>query len=334
MNLKITHNINILIALTISLFSSCKSPTSNVDLKDFSIKDTANVYRFTITTNNADSITLSRMNENKVWMIENPNYKANMSNINLIMETFYRIQIKQPVSKNAEKNVIKRLAVSNKRVDIYDKENKLIKTWYVGSPTPDHLGTHMLLKQNGIKGSKPYIMFKPGVYGSLDVRFFTDWTQWRSPQIFHYPNSKDILQVKLNYNQLKNESFIIYQNNDEIRLLDSNSNPINQFDTIQLKHYFTHFNNICYNKIMFVDQSFKDSVFSSKSFIDISLLNSKNETTRVQFWRIKNVESSTNWDKEYGYIRVNGSDELLRAQYFNWDIIFKPLSFFTNDIRR
>ena len=85
---------------------------------------------------------------------------------------------------------------------------------------------------------------------------------------------------------------------------------------------------------MFVDQSFKDSVFSSKSFIDISLLNSKNETTHVQFWRIKNVESSTNWEKEYGYIRVNGSDELLRTQYFNWDIIFKPLSFFTNDIRR
>ena len=104
MNLKITLNIIILIALTTSLFSSCKSPTSNVDLKDFGIRDTANVYRFTITTNNADSITLSRMNENKVWMIENPNYRANMSNIQLIMETFYRIQIKQPVSKNAEKN--------------------------------------------------------------------------------------------------------------------------------------------------------------------------------------------------------------------------------------
>ena len=43
------------------------------------------------------------MNENKVWMIENPNYRANMSNIQLIMETFYRIQIKQSVSKNAEK---------------------------------------------------------------------------------------------------------------------------------------------------------------------------------------------------------------------------------------
>ena len=334
MNHKITYYITILLALTTTLFSSCKSSSSSVDLKDFKIKDTASIYRFTITTNNADSITLSRMNEKKVWMIENPNYKANMSNIQLIMETFYRIQVKQPVSKNAEKNVIKRLAVSNKRVDIYDKGNKLIKTWYIGSPTPDHLGTYMLLKQNGIKGSKPYIMFKPGVYGSLDVRFFTDWTQWRSPQIFHYPNPNDILQVSLNYNQFQHESFIINRNNNEIGLLDSKSNPINQFDTVQLKHYFTHFNNICYNKIMFVDPSFRDSVFSSEPYIDISLLNRKKETTNVQFWRIKNVESSTNWDKEYGYIRVNGSDELLRAQYFNWDIIFKPLSFFTNDIRR
>ena len=334
MNHKITYYIIILLAVTTTLFSSCKSSSSSVDLKDFKIKDTANIYRFTITTNNADSITLSRMNEKKVWMIENPNYKANMSNIQLIMETFYRIQVKQPVSKNAEKNVIKRLAVSNKRVDIYDKGNKLIKTWYIGSPTPDHLGTYMLLKQNGIKGSKPYIMFKPGVYGSLDVRFFTDWTQWRSPQIFHYPNPNDILQVRLNYNQFQHESFIINRNNNEIGLLDSKSNPINQFDTVQLKHYFTHFNNICYNKIMFVDPSFRDSVFSSEPYIDISLLNRKKETTNVQFWRIKNVESSTNWDKEYGFIRVNGDDELLRAQYFNWDIIFKPLSFFTNDIRR
>ena len=181
--------------------------------------------------------------------------------------------------------MIKRLAVSNKRVDIYDKGNKLIKTWYIGSPTPDHLGTYMLLKQNGIKGSKPYIMFKPGVYGSLDVRFFTDWTLWRSPQIFHYPNPKDILQVKLNYNQFQNESFTINQNKDEISLLDSTSNPINNLCS-KIKHYFTHFNNICYNKIMFVDQSYKDSVFSSDAFIDISL-NRKNETTMFNFGELK-----------------------------------------------
>ena len=85
---------------------------------------------------------------------------------------------------------------------------------------------------------------------------------------------------------------------------------------------------------MFIDQSIKDSIFSSKSFIDISLVNKENKTTNVQFWRIKNDESSTKWDKEYGFIRINGSNELLRAQYFNWDIIFKPLSLFSNDSMR
>ena len=69
MNHKITYYITILLALTTTLFSSCKSSSSSVDLKDFKIKDTANIYRFTITTNNADSITLSRMNEKKEWIV-------------------------------------------------------------------------------------------------------------------------------------------------------------------------------------------------------------------------------------------------------------------------
>ena len=42
----------------------------------------------------------------------------------------------------------------------------------------------------------------------------------------------------------------------------------------------------------------------------------------------KDENTSTGWDVEYGYIRVNNNNELLRAQYFNWEILFKPLSFF------
>ena len=75
MNLKNTLNIIILIALTTSLFSSCKSPTSDVDLKDFRIRDTANVYRFTITTNNADAKLISVMRK----------YTVNVSLSNLLM---------------------------------------------------------------------------------------------------------------------------------------------------------------------------------------------------------------------------------------------------------
>ena len=36
-------------------------------------------------------------------MIKEPHYRATKSSVDLIMETFYRIKIKQDVSKNAEK---------------------------------------------------------------------------------------------------------------------------------------------------------------------------------------------------------------------------------------
>ena len=42
------------------------------------------------------------------------------------------------------------------------------------------------------KGIKPYVTYKPGMYGTLEVRFFTDWKAWRSPRIFDYKNPKNI----------------------------------------------------------------------------------------------------------------------------------------------
>ena len=83
---------------------------------------------------------------------------------------------------------------------------------------------------------------------------------------------------------------------------------------------------------MFVNQDDKDSLFALEPFIEIELHNTSNKKTKVDFWRIKDENSTTGWDKEYGLIRVNGNNELLRAQYFNWDILFKPLSFFSTDI--
>ena len=76
------------------------------------------------------------------------------------------------------------LSVRHKKVEIFttDGENP-IKTWYVGSSTKDHLGTYMLLQNKQQKSSVPYITYKPGFYGTLDVRFFTNWKEWRSSNI-------------------------------------------------------------------------------------------------------------------------------------------------------
>ena len=99
------------------------------------------------------------------------------------------------------------------------------------------------------KSSVPYITYKPGFYGTLDVRFFTNWKEWRSHLIFSYPNSKNIKTIKTIFNEYPKESFTVENENNSVSLFDSESNQLNSFDSIQVKHYLTHFNKINYNQI-------------------------------------------------------------------------------------
>ena len=245
------------------------------------------------------------------------------------METFYRIRVKQDVPKSALNTVINRLSVRHKKVEVFFENEKPFKTWFIGSPTQDHLGTYMLLQNEDKKSSKPYITYKPGMYGSLDIRFFTDWKGWRSPLVFNYPNPKSIKNISVKFSEKPKESYTISNKNNTIKLFDLDNKELSNYDTVQVKHYLSHFENVSYNKIMFEKQNIIDSIFKSEPHYYFELTDSSNKVTKVEFWKIKDIDSPTGWDAEHGYIRVNNNNELLRAQYFNWEILFKPLSFYT-----
>ena len=203
------------------------------------------------------------------------------------------------------------------------------KTWYIGSPTQDHTGTYMLLQLGQDKGKKPYVTYKPGMYGTLEVRFFTDWKAWRSPRIFDYKDPKKIYKISTTFLNNEKESYTINFQNNNLELYNFKNQKLIKYDSSQVKHYLTHFNTISYNKIMFENQKVIDSIFNSSPFIAFELIDFKNKVTKVDFWKIKVQNTVTGWDPEYGYIRVNNNNELLRVQYFNWEILFKPLSYFT-----
>ena len=67
------------------------------------------------------SIVISRENNSKKWMINGTNYPANKPSVDLLMETFYRIRVKQDVSISALNTVINRLSVRHKKVEIFTK---------------------------------------------------------------------------------------------------------------------------------------------------------------------------------------------------------------------
>jgi hypothetical protein len=85
--------------------------------------------------------------------------------------------------------MLKLLASSSKRVEIFTGGDEPAKIWYVGIPTPDHTGTLMLLEIPGIgRSEEPYIVHMEGFTGFLSTRFFTNEMEWRYTGIFEYPH--------------------------------------------------------------------------------------------------------------------------------------------------
>jgi len=333
---KYTSLLCLLLSLCLLSCNSSNKTESSEVYSNFAIKDTSNIVKFRISDTENNSIVISRENNN-VWMIENSGFMARSYNVNLILETFHRIKVKQDVPNKGLDNLLTSLSVRHKKVEIYTKgNNQAIKTWYIGNATQDHLGTYMLLQVGKNKSIKPFITHKPGVNGSLDVRFFTSWIDWKSSSVFSYNNPYDIKSISIDFNDTKQESYLVKRNTDStVSLFDGNKNIISYFDSSAVAHYFTHYRKIHYNRIEVAKLGVKDSIFSLNCNRRIKLKDINNNVIDVELWNIKmpndyydNNGLPLNWDPEHAYIRINSGNELYRIQYFSWGILFKPLSFY------
>ena len=64
-----------------------------------------------------------------------------------------------------------------------------MKTWYVGTATPSHTGTYMVLETPEGRGAKPYVVHMEGFTGYLSTRFFTSERDWRYTGMFITPSA-------------------------------------------------------------------------------------------------------------------------------------------------
>ena len=305
---------------------------------DFAVKDTTNIVKFRISDTQNNSITITRENKARKWMIEGTEYGAQPNNVKLIMDAFYRIRVKQDIPEKGIENQLKMLSVQHKKVEIFKKgAKKPVKTWYVGGTTKDHMGTYMLLQNGKKKSSVPFIVHKPGFYGTLDVRFFTGLVNWRASDVYNYRNPLHIQSIKVTFNEDPTQSYKVNRNKDQsVSLFNASGQKVMNFDSIQVKHYFTHYNKVYFNKVVQEKNEYVDSVFSNIPTYSIELTDLKGKTTLSELWKIKYATSITTsignvleYNPDYGFLRLNKGKELLRIQYQNWDLLFKPLSFFT-----
>ncbi|MBL4704730.1 MAG: hypothetical protein JKY54_09425 [Flavobacteriales bacterium] len=334
--------VGILIILLV-IFFSVKSgqedkSSSLTPMAEFAIKDTATIDQVRITEANGVSILVQRRTDALQWKLNEGQFNAREDAIGLILETVYRIRVKQEVDKNAMNNIITQIASRNKKVEFFrNGEDLPFKTYYIGSATPDKLGTYMLLKVGENKSNAPYIMYKPGMYGHLESRFFADATEWRSTSVFKFGRG-EIAKIHLHFFEEPQHSHVVeLKENGDLMLTNFAGEEVKQFDVQKLQRYVTLLKELNYegfnNELNFQEV---DSVRKSTPLYTLSITDGKGIEKKVIIHRKSAAKGMLDhngdqflWDKDRYWGHIEGNSELLKLQFFSWGPVFKPIIYFT-----
>lgn len=237
-------------------YSTDGKATNKEDFKDFAIEDTANISRIFIGDINGKHVTLNK--DGKIWRINN-NYEARPDAIGLILKTVHDIKIQSPISKNKIETVIKRMASNSVKVEFYDKTDALLKTWYIGDPTPSRVGTYMLLEKEGKKSSKAYVTHLLTEKGSLKSRFFRDSLLWRD-RIMLKVNPQKIKSIEVVHSVDTNVSFKITNDNNVFSAIDLENNQTRSIPAEIAIPFFKKYKSIYYE---YLDNRTPESMMDS-----------------------------------------------------------------------
>ena len=143
-------NKNILYIIVILFLGTCfyllskqDNSITRTDRRDFSIADTSEVIKVTLSSKAPEIAVLNRQNENS-WTV-NGKYKARKSGIFYLLQTLQRMEIAHPVPLSMRDNVIGNLAVKGIKVEVQLK-NGQEKIIYVGGENKELTATFMMLK--------------------------------------------------------------------------------------------------------------------------------------------------------------------------------------------
>ena len=323
------------VVLTTLFFILQKSNTTNKkEVSDFAVKDTASISKIFIADRNGNNITLEKK-ENRKWLVNNK-YQPKPDFLKLLLEVIYKINVKHTVAKAAYNNVVKMLASTGIKCEIYLKNNKEpFKIYYVGGHTEDALGTFMIIENS----LSPFVMEIPGFNGYLTPRFSTNLDSWRQPILFQ-KSINEIKSLSVKYTNFPEKSFTIISNNGNYTVLSATTNlTLPAADSVTIDNYLSFYSNVFFEaRASDLNSAKKDSLLKYPPSIAISLTDTKDFTTGVDIYPMPITSSSLaqsdnagnalkyDLDRVYGYIKPE--KEFVTIQHLNFDRLLRQITDF------
>lgn len=311
-----------------------KNKTLNGKDTDFALTDTSCVNKIFIADKNGGKVTLERKGRSD-WMV-NDHYPARTDDIQLLLETISKIQVRYPAPKSAQENLIKDLASRTIKCEIYCN-NQLARVWYVGHETQDLKGTYCLLQDPAAE--KPfetvYVLEIPGFIGVITPRFFTAEENWREKKVLGLLPTQ-IKNVSLNIIGQPDSSFSIDVNGLHSFNVKTASGKSVPFDTIAVKQYLSYFMSLYVEAWATNSKEHEiDSVRKTNHFLEISVTDVNNKRELFKFYH-KPVLPGNDiieghkmpYDPENMYVKFRDDKEFARVLVYSWGKLFQSLSYF------
>jgi len=323
-----------LVAASYYLLSNKKNKTLSDEVSEFGIKDTGSIQKVFMADKKGNEITLTR-EEQYAWKV-NGSYEARPDPIVNLLTTINMVSVRSPVAKAGYNNVMKQLASGGIKVEIYGTTG-LIKTYYVGGPTQDQMGTFMYLEG----ASVPFVTQIPGFDGYLTPRYIVTERDWKTKKIFHLKPAQISRVMAKDYTRKQyniivegspEQVFSVFSGEDDSEILTSQDKIIS---------YLNYFSFINYE---FEEESLTDvqidSVKSSPPLRELLVVENGGTATKLTFWRRPVTDETTHksnadgeafpFDVDRMLAKIDGSDQLLVVQYYSFDRLFKKPSDFVN----
>jgi hypothetical protein len=342
----------LLIVAPIAIYFLAKDDKGTLKEREsgFAVSDTSLVTKIFIADKKTNSVVLERTDNG--WILDEK-YNTNPRVIEGLLSTMHRIKVKSPVPKVGLENVLKRMASIGIKVEVYQQDyhinlfdkykffpyEKLSKVYYIGDITSDNLGTYMLMED----ADHPYITYIPGFRGFLTPRFSPKPDDWKSHKVFRHTLS-DISSIAVEFGEIPQESFKVdVTNSDGNYKLHGlyNNNLIVTFDTLRLLNFLTSFSDLRYetrlNNLMTPVEI--DSITKTPVLYEITLVDEDKDTTRLTAYKKKTLSQKIKDeayyqlipdDRDRFYALVNNDEDFVLLQYYVFDRILYPLSYYTN----
>lgn len=270
----------LLLGVFLWVYSGQSNSTIDTTDREFKVENVDDIHKILIVPRNLPPTTLTK--KNGTWYFRDSlMVQANV--MKNLMDVFENIHLKFIPTSAAVVNIKREMMQIGIKVNLYDRSDGLMKSFYIGGSPPDERGTHMMMDG----AQQPYTMHMPHMEGSVRGRFLVKPNEWQDRTLFK-ENPSEVTHISVEYPKDMKHSFQLKKENGEFSLSTLSNSPVQrteQPDKDRLRAYIEGFDEII-SEYIENDHPKRDSLTAQIPFSIISYSTATKENNTMTLFPV------------------------------------------------